>query len=484
MKKLINKIKQSGQKSVLVIGDVMLDEYVFGEVSRISPEAPVPVLKEQKREWSLGGAANVALNCSHIGCKVDLIGIVGNTDRPAQKLISILKQNRISIDGLVRSNDRVTTCKKRAISNGHQLLRIDSEDNKQLTKNEFLELSQKIDLLIKPEMIILVSDYAKGVLSKEVLSKIISTAKKRKCIVLLDPKGKEFNKYKGINYLKPNYKEFCLMLDSYGLSEKDSIIDNGKRICKLLSLDGLVITLGEKGIQFVSKDEDFSIPAYKKEVFDLTGAGDTVLAFLALGLSVKLPIKECLKLANHAAAVAVSHLKTYAVSLDELIDKNIDLSEKIYSDWALLKIELDWLKLEHKKIVFTNGCFDLLHSGHIHLLREAKKFGDILVVAINTDDSVKRFKGKDRPIKSLIERAKVMAAIGIVDYIVFFDQDTPRELIEYLNPDVLVKGGDYKKENIAGADFVLAHGGRVKVIDYQDGLSTSNLVFAAKRVTC
>ena len=476
MKNIVNQIKLSKNKKVLVIGDVMLDEYIFGQVNRISPEAPVPVLKEEKREWSLGGAANVALNCKHIECQVNLIGIINKTDRAGEKFLEMLENNGISSKGLIKSTTRVTTCKKRLMSNNQQLLRIDSENNNQLSEYETNNIEKKLEELICPQTIILVSDYAKGIVTKPIISKIISLAKKHNCLVLLDPKKPNFDKYKNINYLKPNHKEFCQMVEFYGLPKDNSIIQNSKKICKLLSLNGLVITLGEKGIQFISETQEIFIPACKKEVFDLTGAGDTVFAFLALGLASKLPMKQCLKLANHAAAVAISHLKTYAVSLDELIDKNIDLTEKIFNDWAMLKVELDWLKLKNKKIVFTNGCFDLLHSGHIHLLKEAKKQGDILVVGINTDNSVKRYKGSARPIKILDERAKVLSGIGVVDFIIIFDQDTPKELIEYLNPDVLVKGGDYKKEKVAGHDFVISKGGKVHIVDYQNGLATTKII--------
>jgi D-beta-D-heptose 7-phosphate kinase/D-beta-D-heptose 1-phosphate adenosyltransferase len=325
------------------------------------------------------------------------------------------------------------------------------------------------------------SDYSKGVLSEQVLAYIVEKAKQSGSLVLLDPKGPNFGKYKNVNYLKPNLKEFGQILDFFRLCQHDPIIQNSRKICELLSLDGLFITMGEKGIQFVSKKEELFVPACKKEVFDITGAGDTVFAFLALGFAHKLPIEQCLKLANHAAAVAISHLKTYAVSLDELIEKNNDSTDKIFSDWALLKVELDWLKSEDKKIVFTNGCFDLLHSGHIHLLNEAKKQGEILVVALNTDESIKRYKGPDRPIKNLLERAKVVAAIGVVDFITFFDQDTPKELIEYLNPDVLVKGGDYSKEKVAGYDFMKEKGGTVHIVDYQEGLATTKIIETIKQ---
>jgi D-beta-D-heptose 7-phosphate kinase / D-beta-D-heptose 1-phosphate adenosyltransferase len=482
MKNLINKLKSAQTKKVLIIGDLMLDEYIFGDVTRISPEAPVPILKEGHREWSLGGAANVALNCKQIGCHINIVGIINNQDRSGKKICSLLYKNGISIKGIIKSKDRITTSKKRIMAHNQQLLRIDSENTNPLTENEFLSLKNKIEQLLTPHTIVLMSDYSKGILSEDVISYIIEKSKQLGCLVLLDPKGPNFGKYKNINYLKPNLKEFGQILDFFRLSPYDPINQNAKKICDLLNLDGIFITMGDKGIQFVSKKEDFFVPACKKEVFDITGAGDTVFAYLALGFAHKLPIEHCLKLANHAAAVAISHLKTYAVSLDDLIEKNNDSTDKIFSDWALLKVELDWLKAEDKKIVFTNGCFDLLHSGHIHLLNEAKKQGDILVAALNTDASIKRLKGPGRPIKDQVERAKVLAAIGVIDFITFFDQDTPKELIEYIIPDILVKGGDYSKDTIVGYDFVKANGGTIHIVDYQEGLATTKIIETIKQV--
>ncbi|MFH1462083.1 MAG: D-glycero-beta-D-manno-heptose 1-phosphate adenylyltransferase, partial [bacterium] len=481
MKNLIDKIKSSTLKKIIVIGDVMLDEYIFGSVSRVSPEAPVLVLKEERKEWSLGGAANVALNCKNVGCEIDLIGVINSSDRMGKKILAMLAQNGISVSGLVKSDERVTTCKKRALNNNHQLLRIDVEDNKGLTEKEYISVLENIGKLMVSDSIILISDYAKGVINKNLLEKIIDLAQKNNCKILVDPKGSNFEKYYGVDFIKPNYKEYILMLEFFGLFLNDSIVKNGRIICEKLSLKGLIVTLGEKGLHFVSNDQDYFVSALKQDVYDLTGAGDTVFAFLALGLAANLDINDSLKLANAAAGIAVSHLKTYAVSLDDLIDKNSFTSEKIFYDWTKLKIELDWLKVGGKKIVFTNGCFDLLHSGHLHVLNQAKSKGDVLVVAINTDESVKRYKGDDRPIKKLQERLNIMSAFGVVDFVVIFDEDTPKELIEYLNPDVLVKGGDYSKDKIAGADYVLSNGGSVEVVDYQPDLSTSNLVAAVQK---
>jgi D-beta-D-heptose 7-phosphate kinase/D-beta-D-heptose 1-phosphate adenosyltransferase len=307
------------------------------------------------------------------------------------------------------------------------------------------------------------------------------------CLILVDPSGPDYLKYKGVNYIKPNAKEFSEMITAFGLNESDDIELNTKSICTLLDLDGIFVTLGEKGIKFVSKDKIISIPTQAKEIYGVVGAGDTVFAFIALGLSSNLSPEIYLKLANKAAAVAISHVKTYAVGLDELVDRETEYTEKIFHDWATLKIELDWqsgrqastrqASMGKKRVVFTNGCFDILHSGHVYLLKEAKKLGDILVVGLNSDSSVKSLgKAPGRPINSLKDRAEVIAALGVVDFVVSFDQYTPEELLKYLKPDVFVKGGDYNADTMVGSDIVKNYGGVVKTIQYLSGFSTTQIV--------
>jgi D-beta-D-heptose 7-phosphate kinase/D-beta-D-heptose 1-phosphate adenosyltransferase len=480
---LVRALKISDSKNIVVIGDLMLDEYLIGHVGRISPEAPVPVIREQRREFSFGGATNVAVNCKRVGCNVHMIGIIGNRDWPGEQLISMLSKKNVFIEGLVKSPDRITTRKKRIVAQQQQLLRIDSEQTHKLTRFERDNLMCNIHTVIKPGYLVLISDYAKGMIDRQIIQEIMDRAKVCNSIVVADPKGPYFGKYRGIHYLKPNMKEFLQMLDYFDLNRENSIVDNGREICENLKLRGLIVTMGEKGIQFISPEENIFYPAHKREVYDITGAGDTVLAFLAVGLVNGLEMAECLELGNLAASVAVSHRKTYAVSLDDLLADKKEANEKIYPEWRSLEEVLGWLRTEEKKkIVFTNGCFDLLHSGHIFLLQQAKKRGDVLVVALNTDESVKRYKGDARPIKTLEERAKIISAIDVVDYVVFFDQDTPAKLINRLKPDVLVKGGDYEVEKIAGYDAVISYGGKVEIIEYQEGLSTSNLVKSMKNV--
>lgn len=475
MKKLVARLKLGAVKDIVVIGDVMLDEYIIGHADRISPEVPVPVVKEQRREWRLGGAANVAANCRHIGFRVNMVGIIGE-DGAGQRLCGLLRELNIQTDGLIRSQTRVTTSKKRIVAQNHQLLRIDNEEISSLQTKEYNELLLHVDRLIKPGVIVYISDYAKGVVSSELLSYVIIQAKKYDCLVMVDPKGPDFFKYKGAHYIKPNAKEFKQIIIVLEIDHTLSMVEQARMVCQKLELKGLFITLGDKGIQYVSPQEQIYSPACAQDVFDLTGAGDTVGAFLALSMAHGLDIYDCLSIANRAAAVAVSHVKTYAVSIDELIDRESEPTEKIYMDWMALKIDLDWARRDGKKVVFTNGCFDILHSGHVYILKEAKKLGDLLVVAINTDDSVRRFKGSSRPINTLQDRMDVMASLGVVDFVVFFDQNTPQELIEYLRPDVLVKGGDYTIDAIAGSQFVQSYGGSVRVIDLVPEKSTTRVI--------
>lgn len=476
MKKMIMQLRAGGSKNVLIVGDVMLDEYFFGSVSRISPEAPVPVLKGEHTDWSLGGAANVAANCKHIGFDVALVGVIGQQDYEGEKILEMLSGLKISTAGIIKSSMRPTTCKKRFLAKNHQMLRMDSESSNDLTAKEFTDVVAAIDRLLKPSSMILISDYAKGMVSQELMNYILDKAKKLNCIVMVDPKGPNFIKYAGVDYIKPNAKEFGQIVDFFKLPADQSLEENGRKICELLTVKGLIVTMGEKGIVYIDRQQMIFSPAYKREVYDLTGAGDTVFAFLALGLANNFALSECMRLANHAASVAVSHLKTYAVSLEELVDHLMEPAEKIYNDWASLKIELDWLRAEGKRVVFTNGCFDILHPGHISTLKEAKKHGDILVVGLNADESIRRLKGPLRPINNLGYRATMMSAIGLVDFVVSFDQDTPQALIEYLRPDALVKGGDYKKEDIVGYDFITSYGGSVHVIDYLAGVSTTAII--------
>jgi D-beta-D-heptose 7-phosphate kinase/D-beta-D-heptose 1-phosphate adenosyltransferase len=478
MKQLVTRLKQSAPKQVLVVGDVMIDEYFFGSVNRISPEAPVPILLEQTKEWSLGGAANVAANCKHIGLDVDLVGVINDKDHEGQRLLAHLETNKIATTGIVYSGDRQTTCKRRFLSKNHQIFRLDTETVQPLSPQEFIQVADRIAALLKPDSIILVSDYAKGVVTNDLMAFIRTEATRLNCRILVDPKGPDFEKYRLVDIIKPNVREYQQMVAYFDLPVGNTMEENGRQLCQLLDVQGLVITLGEKGMLYITADTHLFSPAYKREVYDLTGAGDTVVSFLALGFAHLLPIEDCLRLANNAASLAVSHIKTYAVSLEELINRSDEMEEKIFFDWALLKIELDWLRIEGKRVVFTNGCFDIMHPGHIHVLKEARRLGDILVVGLNGDESIRRLKGQTRPVNDVNFRATMLAALGMVDFVVVFDEDTPGALLEYIRPDVLVKGGDYQKEKIVGYELLKSYGGEVHIIDFLQGHSTTKIINA------
>lgn len=481
MKSLIQRLKYAPQKSVVVVGDIMVDEYIFGSVSRISPEAPVPVVREQRRELYLGGAANTAANCAVLGLDASIIGVVNNNDVYGRSMASLLKKSGLSADGIVYSNTRKTTAKNRVLAENHHCLRIDNEDTMPLSSVEYAGVVAQLEQHVKPGCVILVSDYAKGVITSALLEAIKKLAQQNEALIIVDPKGPNFAKYRGVDYLKPNASEFKQIVLALNIDVALSMVEQGQQVCRQLDLQGIVITLGERGMHFISKTEDFFSPAFKREVFDLSGAGDTVFAYLAFAIAHRVSMVDALKLANKAASIAVSHLKTYAVRLEELLDFSDDPEAKVVFDWQQLKAELDILRAQGLRIVFTNGCFDLLHPGHVRCLYEAKKQGDVLIVALNTDDSVRRLnKGPERPLNILEDRATIIAGLASVDFVTSFDQDTPKEIIELLKPDVLVKGGDYKVEDIVGYAEVTARGGVVCVIPLMQGKSTTKIVKKAR----
>lgn len=477
MNELVHKVAACESKKILMIGDIMLDEYLFGTVDRLSREAPVPIVKETGREWVCGGAANLVRNLQRAGCTVDVVGIIGKHDEAGRRLLELFAQNGIPTNGIISSEARQTTRKCRVMVQNQQLLRIDVQDELSLSDDDRRHMMVMIDSLMEPGKLILLSDYGSNMLDEALIKHVITKAAELCCLVISDPRGPTFEKYQGIDYLKPNLQEFKHMVDYFGFPRTDSLINNGVRMCTTLGLKGIIITLGAEGIQFVSPDHSLFSPAIKREVFDVSGAGDTVLAYLATGILSGLTFAESLKLANHAASVAVSRLKTYAVGLEDLVEASrADDRDKIVYHWAPLKEKLDAARALGKKVVFTNGCFDLLHSGHLYVFEEAKKCGDILVVALNSDDSITRLKGETRPIQPLSERARLIAALGVVDYVSVFTQNTATEFLQFLKPDVMVKGGDYKPETLPEYDMVTAFGGSVVIVNYQQGLSTTNIV--------
>jgi D-beta-D-heptose 7-phosphate kinase/D-beta-D-heptose 1-phosphate adenosyltransferase len=460
---------------VLVAGDAMLDEYWFGDTARISPEAPVPVVRARSSEQRPGGAANVALNVAALGARSVLAAVVGKDERGDQ-LARALEQRGVRCE-LVRSPDLPTIHKLRVLARSQQLLRIDAEQSLQSCAEE---LGAKFGKLLPQADAVVLSDYGKGTLSR--VAELIALARAAKIPVLIDPKGTDFKRYRGAYALTPNRGEFEAVVGP--CSDEADLLRKGSALRADLDLDILLVTRGEQGMTLFEQDaEPLTLPTRAREVFDVTGAGDTVIALLGAGIAAGLAPADAAALANLGAGLVVGKIGVATVGRSEL---QRALHAKGSGGRGLVELpELAVLVAEAKargeRVVFTNGCFDILHAGHVSYLEEAKSCGDRLIVAVNDDDSVRRLKGATRPVNSLADRMAVLAGLAAVDWVVPFAEDTPAELIAKVLPDVLVKGGDYRVEQIAGGDTVLKNGGEVRVLGFKPGRSTSALIDALRR---
>ena len=464
-------LKKLQKGKVIVFGDIMLDKYLSGSIDRISPEAPVPVLKPSSEEIRLGGAANVALNLSSLGVKTTLLGVTGKDD-DSEKIIDLLKLNKIRFS--LRRSVVPTISKTRLLSSQQQLLRIDEEE-------KFLDADWKASLgqflkLVNQEnnKVFVLSDYGKGTLMDTKL--IIRRAKAKGKIILIDPKGKDFSKYVGADLITPNLNEFMEVVGNI-TSEKE-LTKKGKNLIKSLKLKALLITRGPDGMTLLenknNKIKRTDFPTQARDVFDVSGAGDTVIASVASGLAADFTLEESIRLANIAAGIVVAKLGTASVYLDEIRPYYEKRIPYLNLEGARTLVEL--FRERNQKIVFTNGCFDILHAGHVEYLEAAKSKGDKLIVGINSDRSVAQLKGSKRPINKLIHRAKVLGSLRCVDEVVMFDEETPIKLIKSLQPDFLVKGGDYKVQDIVGYDVVSKYGGSIITIPLIKGLSTTKIL--------
>ncbi len=471
------KLPQFKKTNILVVGDVMLDKYIFGDTSRISPEAPVPVFSFKNDEIRLGGAANVALNLSNINCNVSLMGFVG-ADSEANKIIEIIDSRKID-NQLIKIDNYSTTIKTRIVSRSQQLLRIDKEQN--LSLKESKRLIPKFKNIFKNYDLILFSDYDKGALKS--IQELINLCKESKIKVVVDPKQYHFEKYSGVDLMTPNLNEFQKMVGNCRNEEELKL--KSKKLIKKLSLDAILVTKGEEGVSLTKKNgEYFSYKAIELDVYDVTGAGDTLIAFTSACLAVGLTYQESIYFANIAAGKAVNKFGTATVLAEE-IREFLDAKSSNHSRVSSLSKLKNILKKEREmgnKIVMTNGCFDILHTGHTFYLEEAKKLGDILIVAINSDNSIKKLKGDNRPINDLPERTLLISSLKSVDWVIPFDELTPEYIIKEINPDVLVKGGDYELSQIVGADHVLKNGGEVKTINFKEGFSSSKIINKIKKI--
>jgi D-beta-D-heptose 7-phosphate kinase / D-beta-D-heptose 1-phosphate adenosyltransferase len=455
---------------VLVVGDVMLDRYWHADANRISPEAPVPVASITDTHDRAGGAANVAQNISSLGLQVTLLGAIGD-DQEGAALQAILQMQNIQAN-LISSSTIRTTSKIRIVSRNQQLIRLDFDDSAHSCK---AEVEKAFSVSVKNCSIIILSDYGKGVLANA--QTIIQVAQDNNKKVIVDPKGADFSKYKNASVITPNYSEFCAVVGE--CNSEQEIYQKAQNLCVENNFEALLITRSEKGMTLVMQDGTATnFPAQMREVYDVTGAGDTVIAAFAMSLAADGDFNQAARVANIAASIVVGKFGAATVSVEELTHGMLSYecpnSKLVNSDFLAKRIEDAHAKKQ--AVVFTNGCFDVLHKGHAHLLREASTFGDMVVVALNSDASVRRLKGDDRPINSLQDRAEMLSYFSSVDWVVSFDEDTPEKLIKKLNPDVLVKGGDYQSDEVVGADYVQKRGGEVKIISFVDGYSTSNII--------
>jgi D-beta-D-heptose 7-phosphate kinase / D-beta-D-heptose 1-phosphate adenosyltransferase len=462
---------------VLVIGDVMLDKYVWGEVERISPEAPVPIVRETRQTQRPGGAANVAMNLAGLGAKVTITGITGN-DADPQRLESLLEEAGIS-SRLVKNSDLPTTSKLRILSGNQQILRLDTEEAQSASSSGYEELLKTCRAEIPKNHVVVLSDYAKGVLTEPVCREVIGMCRALGIPVIVDPKTKNFLRYRGATTICPNLAELSW---ATGASHRDleGMLSIAKSKLSEWEIDYLTVTMSEKGIALVYEESEYRSPATVRQVYDVSGAGDTVVATLALSIASGLHEQAAVQLANMAAGIVVGKVGTVPVYRQELI-ASLSPQIALHSPEKVLKLErlvnrvASW-RASGETVVFTNGCYDLLHIGHITLLNHARMEGDRLIVGINSDRSVQRLKGPSRPIVGERERASILAALSVVDAVVIFDEPTPLELVNAIRPDVLVKGGDYIEETVVGAKEVKSWGGRLKLVPIVEGFSTTNLI--------
>ena len=473
----LSLLQHLSSASVLVVGDVMLDRYFNGDSQRISPEAPVPVVKVSKIEDKAGGAANVARNIAHLDGKVALLGIIGD-DSAGVSLQQLLASEQIHSE-LIQQQQKPTIAKMRVVSRQQQIVRLDQEDS--FSQADAKALAERFAAVFSHYDVIVFSDYNKG--SLQHIADMIALAKAAGKTVLVDPKQADLSAYAGADVITPNLAEFK-MAGGHTASVED-MLQSARQLMQYNSLAAILLTRSEQGMSLINATEHHHFPAQVLEVSDVTGAGDTVIATLAVMLGAGMSLQDATLLANLAAGIVVGKVGAATVSPEELAAKlNKDLFRQgdfYQTPFDKVLQHIQFARKNGERIVFTNGCFDILHAGHVRYLAQAKSLGDRLVMGLNSDASVQRLKGTDRPINTLEDRATVLASLASVDWVLPFgddpnEQDTPYQLIRTILPDVLVKGGDYSLDTIVGADIVIAHGGEVQVLTFVDGRSTSKVI--------
>ncbi len=478
MQRLGRIVRELSSPSILVVGDLILDRYIEGSASRVSPEAPVLVFESQRERLLLGGACNVAANLVGLGARAAVLGVIGN-DLMGEKLRELLAERDIDTNPVVADDSRPTTLKTRYVSKTAQVLRVDTERRHSpdgSVKAKMLEYLQQRPF---PHDAVLLSDYAKGVLDRDIIEAAIDAAHSNGGIVVVDPKGTDYAKYQGVDVLTPNREEAigATGLPIRGLEDLHTV---AKKLREITGVRAATITLGKEGIFFENEEnqgESRIIPTEAKAVFDVTGAGDTVVAALTLARACGVTLQDSVAFANIAAGIVVGRFGTWAVSREEILTRLGQQSSGKILSWSEAISVAGNLRTEGRRLVFTNGCFDLLHAGHTDYLSRARTYGDALMVGINTDQSVRRLeKGKGRPINGLDDRATVLSALQAVSYVVPFDDDTPLELIQAVTPHVLVKGEDWRDKGVVGEEWVEEHGGTVVLLPLRKGCSTTSTI--------
>ena len=458
---------------ILVIGDLMIDHYLWGKCERISPEAPVQIVNIDKESSVLGGAGNVINNLRALGSRVDVLSVVGD-DYVANELKALLENIKVQSNMLIIEQNRKTSKKSRLIASQQQVLRYDNESIEDISSASEKEIINKLSANISNYDVVILSDYGKGVLTTKLTQEIISISNKNKVKVFVDPKGKDYSKYKGAYTLTPNKKE-AIEASNILINDNESLEKAIKKLKEECELEVSLITLSESGIAIF--DDNLRIkPTVAREVYDVTGAGDTVIASIAFAIANHMKIDDAIQFANLAAGVVVGKIGSATASLDEIYEYESSLNRSNSSSHikSFEEIEILAKKLHDKgkKIIFTNGCFDILHAGHVKYLEEAKSYGDILILGLNADSSVRKLKGPTRPINNQDDRAYILASLESVDYVVIFEEETPYELIKLIQPHVLVKGGDYEGKEIVGQDIAQ----ELRLVQFVDGKSTSKII--------
>jgi D-beta-D-heptose 7-phosphate kinase/D-beta-D-heptose 1-phosphate adenosyltransferase len=483
MTDLAQLVRELGRPTVVVFGDAMLDRYVFGGISRISPEAPIQILRVEREEERPGGAASVAADLAVLGAHVRLVAPAGDDDA-GRALAALLAGAGIDAKGVVTAKGRPTTLKTRMVARGlshsvsQQVLRVDREETGPLRAADEKRLVARVRQALRGAGALVMSDYAKGAVSETTARAVIAEARRARVAVVVDPKGRDYARYRGATVITPNRKE---TLDATGIAPTGAAGAEaaGRRLLELTGVDAAVITLDKDGIAIVPKGGSVElVPTTPREVYDVTGAGDVVAAVLGIALADGRTVQEAVHLANVAAGVEVGKVGATPVSREEILHALGAEHAPVHRvvDCATLRRELAGMRAAGRKVVFTNGCFDILHAGHARYLHEARSHGDVLVVGLNSDASVRRLKGEGRPVVPQSDRAEVLASLDSVDYVVVFDEDTPEDLIRSVEPDVLVKGEDWKDKGVAGREFVESRGGKFVLVKLLAGRSTSKVV--------